>query len=46
MSFQSEPLVMNRPDHIGGLSLSPISNQNDIEFERLIGYMKEKMFMK
>ncbi|GLC81643.1 FkbM family methyltransferase [Lacrimispora brassicae] len=42
MSFQSEPLVMNRPDHIGGLSLSPMSNQIDIEFERLIGYMKEK----
>ena len=38
MSFQSEPLVMNRPDHIGGLSLSPISNQIDIEFERLIVY--------
>ena len=42
MSFPSEPPVLNPPEHIAGLSLAPISNQIDLEFECLIGYMKEK----
>ncbi len=42
MSFQSEPSTINIPNDISSVSLRQNPNQIDTEFERLMGYMKEK----